>query len=240
MVVRSRGVGRRLSDLPDVGGQPREARAVRRGRRPHLPRRLRPQGQDADVQPRGRRAVRDQFGAREEECHRGRSVGDGLAQQQRGRRRRLSGGELEARQRDDPRALRQLEERPAAEDPARHRPRRPLPRDAARDARARRRRHLDRLSAEGLRPDDQGGQGQGRWRADPERALVRRAQHRAPAVRQRQAAAGDRLGDAVRADPGERVLRPGQADVWRRHGRGAGGMAAAALRTAPISTRRRR
>ena len=50
---------------------------------------------------------------------------------------------------------------------------------------------------QGFRPDDQGGQGQGRRRADPERALVRRAQHRATAVRQRQAAPGDRLGDAV-------------------------------------------
>ena len=62
VVVRPRGLGRRLSDLPDVGRQPRKARAVRRGRRPHLPGGLHPQGQDADVQSRGRRAVRDQFG----------------------------------------------------------------------------------------------------------------------------------------------------------------------------------
>ena len=240
MVIRPRGVGRRLSDLPDVGRQPREARSVRGGRRPDLSRRLRPQGQDADVQSRGGGAVRHQFRARQKECHRRRSVGDGLAAQQRGRRRRLSRGELAARKRNHPRALRQLEKRAAAEDPAGDRPRRPLPRDAPRHARARRRRHLDRVSAQGLRPDDQGGQGQGRRRADPERALVRRAQHRAPAVRQRQAAPGHRLGDAVRADPGERVLRPRQADVWRRNGRGAGGMAAALPPIAQISIAPRR
>ena len=167
MVIRPRGVGRRLSDLPNVGRQPREARPVRGGRRPDLSRRLRPQGQDADVQSRGGGAVRHQFRARPEECHRRRSVGDGLDAQQRGRRRRLSRGELAARKRNHPRALRQLEKRAAAEDPAGHRPRRPLPRDAPRHARARRRRHLDRISTEGFRPDDQGGQGQGRWRADP-------------------------------------------------------------------------
>ena len=101
--------------------------AVRGGRRPDLSRRLRPQGQDADVQSRGGGAVRHQFRARPEECHRRRSVGDGLAAQQRGRRRRLSRGELAARKRDHPRAFRQLEKRAAAEDPAGDRPRRPLP-----------------------------------------------------------------------------------------------------------------
>ena len=66
-------------------------------------------------------------------------------------------------------------------------------------------------------------QGQGRRRADPERALVRGAQHRAAAVRQRQAAAGDRLGHPLRADPEQRLFRPGEADVWRAgHGGGAG------------------
>ena len=70
MVVRSVGVGRWFSDLPDVGRQPREARAVRRGRRSHLPRRLHPQGQDADVQPRGGRALCHQFRACQEERHR--------------------------------------------------------------------------------------------------------------------------------------------------------------------------
>ena len=125
------------------------------------------------------------------------------------------GGKLEARHRDDPRALRQLEKRAVAEAPPHHRPRRSLRRHPARDARARRRRCLDRLSAQGLRADDQGGQGQGRRRADPERALVRGAQHRAAAVRQRQAAAGDRLGHPLRADPEQRLFRPGEAHVWR-------------------------
>ena len=56
-------------------GSLREARAVRRGRRSHLPRRLRPQGQDADVQRRGGGAVRHQFRACQEERDRGRSRG---------------------------------------------------------------------------------------------------------------------------------------------------------------------
>ena len=172
---------------------------------------------------------------RQEERDRSRPVGAGLAQGQRGRRRRLPGRELEARQRDHPGALRQLEERPAAEDQARDRARRAVARHAPRHARARRCRSLDRLSAQGLRSDDQGGQAQGRGRADPERALVHRAQHLAAAVRQRQAPAGDRLGDALRADPVERVLRPRQADVRRRRERRAGGMAAAV----PVSHRSR-
>ena len=239
MVVRPLGLGRRLPDLPDVGRQPRKARAVRGGRRPHLPRRLHPQGQDADVQPRGGRAVRHQFGAREEERDRSRSVGAGLAQGQRGGWRCLQGRELEAGQRDHPRALRQLEERPAAEDQARHRARRALAGHAPRHAGARRRRPLDRLPAERLRPDDQGGQAQGRGRADPERALVRRAQHLAPAVRQREAPAGDRLGDALRADPVERVLRPRQADVRRRR-RSSSRSGRRRSPIAPTSTRRRR
>ena len=90
---------------------------------------------------------------------------------------------------------------PAAEDPPHHRARRAVRRHTARHARARRRRSLDRLSAEGFRPDDQGGQGQGVRRADPERALVSGAQHLEAAVRQHEAAAGDRLGDALRGDP---------------------------------------
>ena len=44
-------------------------------------------------------------------------MGDDVAAQQRGRRRRLSRGELAARKRDHPRAVRQLEKRAAAEDP---------------------------------------------------------------------------------------------------------------------------
>ena len=79
MVVRPLGLGRRISDLPDVGGQPRKAGAVRRGRRSHVPRRLHPQGQDADVQPRGGRAVRHQFRTRQEERDRTGPVGAGVA-----------------------------------------------------------------------------------------------------------------------------------------------------------------
>ena len=50
VVVRPRRHGRRLPDLPDEGRLAREARAVRGRRRPHLPRRLPPQGQ-ADACP---------------------------------------------------------------------------------------------------------------------------------------------------------------------------------------------
>ena len=58
VVVRSRGHGRRLPDLPDEGRLAGEARAVRRRRRPHLPRRLPAQGQADDPRSRGDRAVR--------------------------------------------------------------------------------------------------------------------------------------------------------------------------------------
>ena len=40
MVIRPRGHGRRLSDLSDEGRLAGKARAVRGGRRPHLPHRL--------------------------------------------------------------------------------------------------------------------------------------------------------------------------------------------------------
>ena len=68
-------------------------------------------------------------------------------QQQRGRRRRLQGGKLEARQRDHPARFDNWKSGPlpkirrviARDVPSRRHP--------ARDARARRRRHLDRLSA---------------------------------------------------------------------------------------------
>ena len=75
MVVRPRGEGRRLSDLPDVGGLAGKARAVRRGRRPHLPHRLCAQGQDAAVQCRGRRALHHQLRTRQEERDRRRTPG---------------------------------------------------------------------------------------------------------------------------------------------------------------------
>ena len=64
VVVRPRGDGRRLPDLPDEGGLAGEARAVRRRRRPHLPRRLHPQGPADDARPRGHRAGGLQLAAR--------------------------------------------------------------------------------------------------------------------------------------------------------------------------------
>ena len=75
MVVRPRRDGRRLPDLPDVGGLAGEARAVRRRGRSHVSHRLRPQGQDAAVQ-RGRGgAVHHQLGTRQEERDRSRTRG---------------------------------------------------------------------------------------------------------------------------------------------------------------------
>ena len=178
MVVRPRGQGRRLPDLSDVGRLAAQSGAVRRGRRSHLPHRLCAQGQDAAVQRRGGGAVRDQFRTCEEERDRGRSLGDDLAAQQRSRRRRLSHRELEARRRDDLCALRQLEERAAAESAAHHRARHSLRRHAPRADGEGRCRLFHRLCAEGFRPAPEGRQGAGGRRADPELPVVRRAEHR--------------------------------------------------------------
>ncbi|MET4488330.1 hypothetical protein ABIA94_003908 [Bradyrhizobium sp. LA7.1] len=197
MVVRPRREGRRLSDLPDVGGFAGEARAVRGGRRSHLPYRLYPQGQDAAVQRRRRRALYHQFRTRQEERDGGRSLGAGLAEDQRGRWRRLQDRKLEAGKRDRAGALRRLEERTAAEDQARDRARRPLGRHAPRDAGAGRCGYFQRLCAARFRADHSGGQGQGIGGADPECALVHRTQHGEAAVRQCEATAGHRLGDAL-------------------------------------------
>ena len=183
MVVRQGRQGRRLPDIPDVGRLAGKARTVRGRRRSHLPHRLRPQGQDAAVQRRRRRAVHHQFGTREEERDTGRPLGDGLAEEQRGRRRRLPDRKLEARHRNDLRPLRQLEERAAAEDQAHHRARHPVGRNASCDAGAGRCRSLERFRAARLRSDHEGRQDQGVGRADPERVLVSRAEHRQAAVR---------------------------------------------------------
>ena len=58
VVARPRGHGRRLSDLPDGRGLAHQARAVRGGRRQHLPRRLPAEGPADHPRSRGDRAVR--------------------------------------------------------------------------------------------------------------------------------------------------------------------------------------
>ena len=80
MVVRPLGLGRRLSDLPDVGRlrwRSREQFVVVDDHTFRVD--YHPQGQAADVQPRRRRAVHHQFRTREEERDRGGPVGAGLA-----------------------------------------------------------------------------------------------------------------------------------------------------------------
>src|SRR3954469_15194798 len=79
-------------------------------------------------------------------------------------------------------------------------------------------------------PGHQGRQGQRIRRANPECAVVAGAEHGQTAVRQCQTAPGAGLGDALRADPEQRVLRPRRSDVWRsRRGRKAGVAAAVSL-----------
>ena len=58
VVARPRRHGRRLPDLPDEGRLADQARAVRRRRRPHVPRRLPAQGPADDPRSRGDRALR--------------------------------------------------------------------------------------------------------------------------------------------------------------------------------------
>ncbi len=75
MVVRPRRHRRRLSDLPDERGLAHQARAVRRRRRPHLPRRFHEEGPADDSRSRRHRAVHHQFRTGEEERHRSRIRG---------------------------------------------------------------------------------------------------------------------------------------------------------------------
>ena len=166
VVARSRRHRRRLSDLPDGRGLADEARAVRRRRRQHHPRRLPAQGPAHGARSRGDRACGLQLRAGQEERHRERPVGSRIHQAEHRRQRRLSRGELERRHRGHSRAQRQVDGRPAAEGAAHRLAHGAVRRQPARAARARRRRHL-------LRPAEQG------FRRAQEH---RQAQHRVDAV----------------------------------------------------------
>ncbi len=96
VVARSRGHRRRLSDLPDEGGLAGKARAVRGGRRPHGAGRLPAQGPAHDPGPRGDRALRGEFGARQEERHREGPLGPRIHQAEHRRQRRLPRREVDA------------------------------------------------------------------------------------------------------------------------------------------------
>ena len=157
-----------------------------------------PQGQDADVQPRGSRAVRHQFRACEEERDRAGSLGAGLA----ARATKPAAAPTRSKAGSPAREtiLARFDDWKSG----------PLPkirRMIARDvpSAGTRRAMLERGDADistGFPPKDfdqmiKEGKVQGHRRADPERALVRRAEHVEAAVRQCQAAAGGRLGDAL-------------------------------------------
>ena len=159
----------------------------------------RAQGQDAAVQCRGGRAVRHQFRTREEERDRGRPLGDDLAASNN----EAGGGayKIESWKPGTETIFARFDDWKSG----------PLPkirRIIARDipSAGTRRAHAGdaatpisppafrrRISTRCMKE----GKVQGRRRADPELPVVRRAQHRKAAVRQRQAAAGRRLGHAL-------------------------------------------
>ena len=120
---------------------------------------------------RGARARHHQLRARQEARDGAGSVGDRVDEEQRRGRWRLQARVLEAGPGDRLRPLRRLEVGPAAEDPARDRRAR-CPSAGNRRAllETRRRRHLLRPAAQGLRRDREGGQAQGV--AHPDRELA--------------------------------------------------------------------
>src|SRR5882757_28629 len=80
MVARSRGLGRRLPDLPDERGLADQARAVRDRRRQHAARRLCQEGPPDDSRSRRHRALHRQFRTGEEERFRKRPLGSRIYQ----------------------------------------------------------------------------------------------------------------------------------------------------------------
>ncbi len=174
MVVRPCRVGRRLSDLPDEGRLPREARAIRRRRRYDLPHRFPAQGPAHHAGYRGPGADRHQFRSREEERDRRRSLGDGVAQEQRCRRRCLPRRQMDAGYRADLSALRRLEIGTVAQDATRHLAHRAVGRQSPRPARARRCRYLRRPAAQGRRRAGGKQEAGGDRHADRERDAVYR------------------------------------------------------------------
>ena len=209
VVVRPRRHGGRLPDLPDGGGLAAEARAVRGGRRPHLPRRLHPRRQAHHARHRRAGAGDHELRALQEERDRGRPVGHGMVQEQPCLGRRLQGRALAAGAGSRLRAQRRLEERADAQDPARHHAHHPVGRQPARPARARRRRHLVRPAVEGFLRAEVVAQAHRDRHADRERDDVSRHERQPEAVRQRQGAPGRGLCRALPADHGRGDVRPG-------------------------------
>ena len=119
MVARPRRLRRRLPDLPDGRGLAHQARAVRRRRRSHRPRRFPAQGSPHHPRSRGDRARDLQLRTGQEERHRKRPVGPRIHQAEHGRLRRLSRRELDRRHRSHHGAQRQVDRRPAAQGQAR-------------------------------------------------------------------------------------------------------------------------
>ncbi len=109
----------RLPDLPDEGGLPGKGRTVRRRRRPHIPHRFRTQDKLTMPDTVCPGAGRHQLGTRQEARHGKRPVGDGMVEDQRSRRGRLSHREMDARTGGDLPAFRPVEIRAAAEGAAR-------------------------------------------------------------------------------------------------------------------------
>ena len=173
VVVRPRRHGRRLPDLPDEGRLAREARAVRRRRRPHLPRRLHPQGQADDARSRGRSCRRsinselvkkhatekDPWGL---EYTKTNIAGGGAYKVARWQ----AGTEVVFERNDD------WKSGPLPKVQARRLAHRAVGRQPARADRARRRRHLLRSAEQGFRRAQAGRQGQRRLDADRQRHPV--------------------------------------------------------------------
>src|SRR5262249_44986724 len=142
MVARSRGVCRRIPNLPDGCRLADQARAVRGGRRSHVPCGFCQEGSPHRSRPRGDRALGYQFGTREEARDRERSVGTGIHQAEHGGGRGLSRRELDRRHRSHPAAQWQVGGGAAPEGEAYRLAHRAISRQSRRAARTRRCRHL--------------------------------------------------------------------------------------------------
>ena len=152
VVARSGRHRGRLPDVPDAGRIAGEARAVRRRRRSHHPRRFHPQGSPHHPRSRGDRAVRHQLRAGQEERQRKRSLGHGVHEAERlpaaaptGSTRWTPGTEVVLERNDDWKLGPQPKIKPH------HLAHGAIGRQPARAAGARRRRHLLRAAEQGFR-----------------------------------------------------------------------------------------
>ena len=165
-------------------------------RRPHGPCRFLRKDRLTDPRPRRDRAVHHQFRAGQEQGDRKGPLGARIHQAQHRRQRRLSGDDLERRQRSHSGAQRRLEGRPAAEGAAHHLAHGAIGRQPPRTARTRRRRHLLRSAEQGFRRAARRRQAQHRVDALLERHPVHRHEREEPAVRQSEGSPGRGLCDS--------------------------------------------